>query len=353
MIALTALLSLVTSCGLGAFLLPYQSANNDLSKTAPPLTIVIASNNKDESWKDDIVKATTIDRIQKIAGIHDCSVTLDDNIVYVIDEAAFGIKRINTELSAFVELEKSGIRCFQPLSEQDLSHQTYGYFLQHHINTPDFKDIYEKGSPRLFLSPSCKVKLSVKGKNIEVELPVKTTPETWRQLETPVPSPDSKAVRQLPKLDTSLFEYGQGLPSISVSFGGQKRSIHNRAVLTSRIMKIVSETIRKKEELLIDATNSLKSKLLKEQRDSAWGDGANSGLKSGKYDDLSEQTKRSLEANAAFNFKELGFNSEEEAVSFVRSSLIDSLQFDMNLCCYTVKNGVKVLNSCPIGLTNR
>jgi len=331
----------------------HNSAGNNVGASKAPLTVVLATSPKEEPWKDDLTKESTIEDIKKIAFAHDCSVIVDGELVYVVDEAAFGLKRLKTELSVFSEIAKQGIEPFLNIQEGTVSPITYNYLLQRHIDSPRFKDCYEKGQVKLFFSPSPRITLSANGVNKEVELPANVSNERRSELTNNIPSPNDKAQRQLPKLDRSLFEVGQGLKSIAIKFGGKERSTYNKAVLTGRIMKSISDSLLREENRVHDAATSLLNSLTKSQLESIWSSAANEGSRMGKYDDLSEETKRSLEANFSHNYRELGFASEQEALTFLRGSRIHDIRFNLGISFSVLKDGTNIEYRSVIDLDSR
>jgi len=330
-----------------------QAASPKPATISEKLTIVLATNTKTEQWKDDVIKESTMEGIAKATSGHRCAISKDGNNVFIIDEGAFGLQRIKTEESTFTELAQKNIQCYQKLTPNNLTASTYNYLLQHHIDTPNFKDAYEKGDGALFISPSPNFTLSANGRKLEMELSSFAPSDKMKDLVTEIPDSSAEPKRKLPAIDYSLFEVGQGLSTITIRFGGKERSLYNRTALSCRIMKMAGEAIMNSEKELKDAALNLLNGLMKNELDKIWGSASNFGATSGKYDELSEQTRTSLEHSIAAQYRRYGFNSETEAVSFLRTCHVDDAHVNMNISCIRNKNGMQVQTDSALDLRSR
>jgi len=294
-------------------------------------TIIVAKGDREAKWVEQVLKETDIEDLRKLAKENGCSVVEEGINVFVIDEAAFGIKRLRTVSSALSEIAKNGMGMYSALDPNSYSEATFNYFLQCQTDNQYFKNAYEKGNARLFFTPCINFTFSGNGKTLTVANNPGDVKMDEASLASSYDDKTSTKLRQYPPVDKSLWEVGQGLKAITVLFGGRERSLYNKAVLTQKAMKYVSNMLDTLDKQNDDLSINIAEQLMQKYHDDIWGQNTAVGTKSGKFGDLSSRMQGLLQAQVTSSYKDYGFASEAEALTFLRSSSISSARIDLSV----------------------
>jgi hypothetical protein len=305
----------------------------DTKPDKPSICLAIGSTQFE--WTKDILEAKTLDALKAVAKEHDCSVTEKDGSVYVVHDPTFGITELERKMELVSDLQKLGVGAFQVLDPNKLSQNTYQYLVAMKASFPGFRDAYEKGDAKMYVKPCLSATFSSGGKKISIDWYPDEPVDKRQELTSEVPDSDAKKIRSLPDGEIERSQASTDLEHLTILFNVSTMGALSKSQMGLAVMQIIVDKIKALKKALAESSTAYLDNLMGPYRDGFWNGTLADGANSVSFNSLSPQAQRALLADVTGNLRTYGFQSEDEALTFLKNSSVSKANYKLAVC-YTI-----------------